>query len=356
MTESQRFFDKAYFGKIFDVIPAGEKKKHQPQHIVTSWLYLDVYSSNFSKRLHHINSHAVANVSVKNDTVTIHMKDTPLKYETDNPDELKAAATPIIFEQNSVVQSCQALKIFQSMGISLSDAETLKNKCGEAAQQLFELLTKRAPESPSVPPYLIDLFACIMKARQVERQEPFSALEAAAKGLRMHFMTVWLDAVITAASLEDIEQEYIDRIIVNLAETIATLGDANGISTRQFVSATAFYYEQKSTAGVVREAKRLQEELSKLVETAPIVQRLYLMATVAHSARVVGTLVYTGDRIRELAVEMVTSMSEAEYAEAIDDVIRTSVGDMLRRLNDRRYEPEFQHVFALWKYFGKKSA
>ena len=355
MTESQRFFDKAYFGKIFDVIPAGEKKKHQPQHIVTSWLYLDVYSSNFSKRLHHINSHNVSNVSVKNDTVTIHMKDTPLKYETDNPDELKAAATPIIFEKESIAPF-QAPKIFQSMGISLSDAETLKNKCGEAAQQLFQLLMKRPPESPSVPPFLIDLFACIMKARHVERQEPFSALEAAVKGLRMHIMTIWLDAVITAAQLEDIEQEYIDRIIVNLAETIAALGDANGISTRQFVSATAFYYEQKSTAGVVREAKRLQEELSQLVDTAPIVQRLYLMATVAHSARIAGTLVYTGDRIRDLAVEMVTSMSESGYTEAIDDVIRTSVGDMLRRLNDRRYEPEFQHVFALWKYFGKKSA
>ena len=352
MTEGgalQTVFDKAYFGKIFHVKVPREKKKQKEMHIITSWFYLDIYSDNFGRRLHHIAVRSIDSVGVKNDVITIHVKEKePLKFECDNMEELKAAITPVDFKRE-VTQVFRAHDIFAAMGIS---GDTLNKKLFAAAKQFYELVYNGSIEDKNLPAAMSDILACLFKLKHSANPDPDKTIEELVKGLKLHFLLVWIEAVNTAASLGDVDEEYIRRVIVYLSETIIFLGDSLQIQTKQFASAVAFYYEQKNKLGIVHESKKMQtaakEMLSPDSESATL-RRLYETAVVMFAARLSGCYLYNTDTLRDLAVKLVLEKDEAKYAQAIDQTISVTIGDMLRRLNDKRYESAFQFVFALWK-------
>ena len=136
MTEGgalQTVFDKAYFGKIFHVKVPREKKKQKEMHIITSWFYLDIYSDNFGRRLHHIAVRSIDSVGVKNDVITIHVKEKePLKFECDNMEELKAAITPVDFKRevrvSLVTLSTKSSSLPRSSSTSSCTTEALRTR------------------------------------------------------------------------------------------------------------------------------------------------------------------------------------------------------------------------------------
>jgi hypothetical protein len=207
---------------------------------------------------------------------------------------------------------------------------------------------------------IVDIIACLYKARFKggDDSTPGRNLEVLQQELELKVLMHWLRAIQRAVNLPDVSHEYIGRIVVNLANMIGIMGDAVSIDVQQLLAASVFFFDERNGAGVVVEAQKIDPILkAKWGETrdpstiGDLADRFYDFVIITIAARILAVYVTEIDALRNACVDRVMA-TEPEQIERAQEKMNAAgkglIGDMLRRMTDRRFEPVFQYVFALW--------
>jgi hypothetical protein len=84
-----------------------------------------------------------------------------------------------------------------------------------------------------------------------------------------------------------------------------------------------------------------------------LIDQLYDVVLLAICARILNVYPSDVDVLRDLYMEKVLADEEnPESDQKIRDAVKRLVSGMIGRFNDRRYDREFQYVFALWPLQG----
>jgi hypothetical protein len=155
-------------------------------------------------------------------------------------------------------------------------------------------------------------------------------------------------------ALTDVSHDYISRIVVNLANTIAIVGDTLDIDAQQLLAASVFFYDEHGGSGAAAEADNIarlaQAKLFDIQESIrdELTGRLYDWTILAIAGRILAVYVHDIEVLRNCCVERVMSTDKQALDNKMYRAAKMLIGDMLRKMNDRRFEPAFQYVFALW--------
>jgi hypothetical protein len=355
-------FDSGYFGKIFSVCYSGEKGKghsRESMHVLTSATALEIYSPDFRERVVRILPDQVTSVVPKGGVLTVTYKDgkstSTLRLESPKLDALARAVQPI-----------PAGKAAQKQGIAATAILPLIDLPPSAIPQTMAALTKFTDrllnvfESQSeAGAWVIDVVACAFVARFLKckgRQSPGTFQDE----LRLRWTILWIRALLKATSFTDINREYIARMVIHLANTIAILCEPQDIGIKELMSACVYFYEERNPIGIVKESEKLeltiQEKLASLrckddCEGDTLIEALYDIAILAICGRIVNIYSYDLEVLRDMCVARVSRDDPATpIMRQLAEAANTVISDMLRRMADKRYDRGFQYVFALWPF------
>jgi hypothetical protein len=363
MSENSSIFDRSFFGKIFSVTLASSDKsasKDRDLHLITTLLAFDIYSSTYDKVLHHITVDRIASVQTKNSAVLVSLKSegksaTVIRIENQDFKLLLAALTPIP-SNAEVHRPSRALEtILPALQLKYSQQE-LFSALTSTSDSLFRLL-ETTQTSPNT---VIDIFSCLYKARfpRGDTVAPLENLELLKREIELKIMMHWLRAIQRAVNLPDVTHEYIGRIVVNLANMIGIMADVVDIDAQQLLAASVFFYDERNGTGVIQEAEKLDPiikgkwgETRKPSTIGDLADRFYDFVIIAIAARVLGVYPTAIEELRDACVDRVMAEDPDVIritTEKMNAAGKGLINDMLRWMTERRYEPIFHYVFALW--------
>jgi hypothetical protein len=357
-------FDKAFFGKIFNINLGGTEKSTERGreflHLITSLLSLEIYSPTYDKVIHHVTPDRVLSVQLRGEVLLLSIKSdqkspTTLRLEGKNLDKLVTALTPIssAAEPPRVLQA--VMQVLPSMRLPVPVMPVYERLTG-IIDHFFQLLEANQTATPPI----IDIIACLYKARFQGGSSSLAGRELEILEQELHLKVImhWLRAIQRAVNIPDISHDYIGRIVVNLANIIGVMAESAGINVQQLIAASIFFYDERNGAGVVSEAQKLDPVLkAKLAETrdpsmaGDLADRFYDFVIITIAARILAVYVTEIEELRNACVDRVMAEGPAQIERATEKMNAAGkglIGDMLRRMTDRRYEPAFQYVFALW--------
>jgi hypothetical protein len=207
------------------------------------------------------------------------------------------------------------------------------------------------------PDSIVDVFASLYIIRFGVR-DAAASLQAFAQELKLRFLLLWIRAMLKAVSLTDVHPEYVGRMAVHLGNSVALVGESIGLDVESLMAAAVYLYESKDGNGVVREGEKLELAVHEMfvasraadgTEADQFVDRLYDVAILAVCGRIVNVYPNDLEALRDVCVARVLRTAGiAETTSQLDQSVNLLLGDILWRFTDKRYEPPFQYVFALW--------
>jgi hypothetical protein len=350
-------FDKTFFGRIFNVTLAGSDKSkersRQSLHLITSLLAFEIYSPSYDKVVQRVTCDRVVSVNTKGDTLTVTCKsdqksNMTIKLECDKVKDLEVALVPVPANREAPKVSLAMSAVLPSLQLNYSLGEVN----AELTKIVDRFLTTLEYAAGSTPP-IVGILLCVYKSR-FRSAEPRRHVEILSAELRLRFLLHWTAAVQKAASLTDVSHEYLSRIVVNLANTTAIVGDTLDIDAQQLLAASVFFYDEHNASGAAAEADKIarlaQGKLFSIQEGTrdELSDRLYDWTILAIAGRILAVYVHDIEVLRNCCVERVMATSRQALDNKMYKAAKMLIGDMLRKMNDRRFEPAFQYVFALW--------
>jgi hypothetical protein len=357
-------FDKAYFGKIFNVHVVGTEKSQERgreyHHLMTSLLSFEIHTPTYDRIVHHVTSDRMLSVQHRGDLLQVSFKGetkgtSVVRLEGSNLETLCTALTPIGSNQEPPRVVYSLTKVLPSLRLSVSLQELNVSLTG-IADHFFQMLETTQTATTAI----VDIIACLYKARFKvgDDSTPGRNLEILQQELELKVLMHWLRAIQRAVNLPDVSHEYIGRIVVNLANMIGIMAEAVSIDVQQLLAASVFFFDERNGAGVVVEGQKIEPMIkAKWNETrdastiGDLADRFYDFVIITIAARILAVYVTEIEALRNACVDrvMATEPDQIERAQQkMNAAGRGLIGDMLRRMTDRRYEPVFQYVFALW--------
>lgn len=349
------FFDQAYFGNIYDVKIVTEKTKQKNApvyHVMTSFVFFDVLSTNYDYLIHRIASDKIVSSKRDGNIITIVAKtdsggNAQLSLEAlSKADELLAAAKVIPREEVKAMSTTDKLIPFLKWTDDLSKTQEIVN------ERCTKILLTFGTGLVSFTG-IVDIVLCILKLKFTEYEDLTQVLDIVERDLKLYFVDVWIHALQTAVQHENNSHEYIVRLVANLTNTIGMLCDILEINTDKLCAATALFCDEKNPVGVIHESKILEATINGLLadrKQDAILDRFYKIAVVAFSSRIVNGGMGDVNSLRNECVNYAVEPENEALNKIVDMKLKLVIGDMLRMSNEIRYTPVFQYVFAVWPF------
>jgi hypothetical protein len=297
----------------------------------------------------------VLSVVAKDGSLAVHMKPdargtAALKLECDKLAQLEAALRPVSSGQAPRKRSLAMSRVLPSLRLNYSVHELQS----DLTQIIDRLLTTLESHAGSIPA-IIDIFSCVYKVR-FQGGDPRSDLVTLSAELSLRLLLHWTAAIRRAVALVGVTHDYVSRIVVNLANTIAVVADPLDIDAQQLVAASIFFYDERNGGGVADEGEKIAKAIrAKLAISRDgpadyLTDRLYDMTILAVVGRLLNVYIFDIEQLRDACVERALgeSTKTEEQDEAMNRVAKIFIGDVLRRMNDKRFDPIFQYLFAIW--------
>jgi hypothetical protein len=122
---------------------------------------------------------------------------------------------------------------------------------------------------------------------------------------------------------------------------------------------TLYFVQESEVSHVKREAQALERIIMAQIPDRSTIGDLadwfYDFVIIAFAARILQVSGTEIDALRDACVKRVMAKADTEIEDAtrnMNGCAKSLVKDMLIRMNDRRYDPAFQYVFALWPLAG----
>jgi hypothetical protein len=358
---------RAWYGKIFDVTLSGADKPKASSagalHLMTSPSALELYSPSYDRLVQRVPTDRIAAVYAKGGSVLVSYradgKSAPLslRLECAKPAKLAVALQPVAAGKAHARESHAVQRILAGIPRAAEIAQQLHALC----DRLLALLASQLQSNPA----LVDIASCLYRAR-FGSADPAASVALLNQELKLRLLIVWARAMLKAASLHDkgLHPEYVGRMAVHLADTIGAISESlqPQLDATKLLAATVYLYETGDPKGVLLEAERFEltahehfcQSKARAEATAdPRIDRLYDIALLAVCARILNVYPSDVDVLRDICMEMVLARDKnVDWEQKIGESVELLISGMIGRFNDRRYDREFQYVFALWPLQG----
>lgn len=387
-------------------------KHGTPIHLIITPNYFDIYNDVWDKRLKRVTCDKFGKAYVKDDCIIIEVKNDkdPMKIQPKkNAQELAEALTlaPSNSTQFDPKETLAYTKVLPSINLgtirSTADLYSdLKNISAEFLNILTPSVSKTStglntataggstqveqPQSAAsrINLCFVDLLICIYQVRFGNRK-PASTTEInnnigiLYKELRLTFLKIWVDSLEHASRLQ-INKDFLVRLISALGNSIALMIEfRSDVNLEQLLGACAYYCDGGNIAGVYHECKKAADAIANAkaalravadsstlssgdksanrfsapCEMPEYADKLYSIAIMLMAGKLTEIYQFDFDSLTEETVNIVTvtgaqSTPKPQQMDKLDLQMKSFSGDMLRKFKDRRYEPLFQYVFAMW--------
>lgn len=264
-----------------------------------------------------------------------------------------------------------------------------------------------APSGPkstnsSIQP-LADCLACIYKIRFGSLDPPKTIsdinnnLAILARELRLTFLSIWVSSLELASQLQ-VNKDFLLRLIASLGNSVALIAATieNEINLSQLLGACAYFCDGGNIAGVYHECKKATDSIATAFSNSrrpPSAQpnssnqqnpdagnkatisstslpklsapasapckrpefsdKLFTTTIMEFAGKLTDIYSFDLESLADTIMKIVIDtgnqeMPPLERIAELDVQMKSFSGDMLRKLKDRRYDPLFQYVFAMW--------
>ena len=359
----QLMFTKKYQNKIFNghLNSADAKSKNTAHvHLIISYLYFDIYNDVWDKVIRHVTVDKFNGASVKDDYVQIDIKNEPkdpIKFHTNKTDQLLAALKLTTMSQENQKEALSLTKIIPMLKLPGMQPADFYSELNTIVSEFMTILNQSATPSPPI----VDALCCAYKVRFGSSDDVQNNLKILKKELRLIFLSIWISSLELASQLQ-VNKDFLLRLIASLGNSVALMVPSAEVNLDQLLGACAYYCDGGNIAGVYHECKKATElittaltEIRKtnVMEKYEFCDKLYAITIMLISGKLTDLYSFDLESLSEEIVNVSSAVghlmnpSPAVIGE-IDSQMKSFSGDMLRKLKDRRYEPQFQYVFAMW--------
>lgn len=380
-------------------------------HLIISYLYFDIYSENWDKVIKRVTTEKFGNASLKDDCVVIEIKNEkePIRFHTRKTNELLQALKLTTASQENQTESLSLTKILPT--INLSDIRTDKDFYQDLANIANDFLSilggstaSAAVSGPKISASsnqpLADCLACIYKIRFGSLDPPKTIfdinnnLTILSRELRLTFLSIWIQSLELASQLQ-VNKDFLLRLIASLGNSVALVAGTieTDINLSQLLGACAYFCDGGNIAGVYHECKKATDSIatafansrrpppqtnsanpqnqdpgnksssaslpkmsappSAICKRPEFSDKLFATTIMEFAGKLTDIYSYDLESLAETLMRIVidTGNQEIPPPERIAEMeaqMKSFSGDMLRKLKDRRYDPLFQYVFAMW--------
>ncbi|OHT00078.1 hypothetical protein TRFO_33315 [Tritrichomonas foetus] len=359
----QLMFTKKYQNKIFDGFlgSADTKAKNNSHvHLIISYLYFDIYNDVWDKIIRHVSVDKFASATLKDDCVIIEIKNEPkdpIKFHTHKASELMAALKLSTITQENLKESISLTRIIPTFNLQNKSPNDFYTELANVANAFLMILN---PGATTCTP-INDALCCIYKSRFANPNDVENNMKILAKELKLNFLSVWISSLELASQLQ-VNKDFLLRLIAALGNSVALISESAEINLEQLLGACAYYCDGGNIAGVYHECKKATETIAtalteiRRVNTGDKYEfsdKLYAITIMLIAGKLTDLYAFDLESLAEITLDVTneTGTQENPPPERIielDQQMKSFSGDMLRKLKDRRYEPLFQYVFAMW--------
>ena len=381
-------------------------------HLIISYLYFDIYSETWDKVIKRVTTDKFGNAFIKDDCVVIEIKNEkePIRFHTRKTNELLQALKLTTASQENQAESLSLTKILPT--INLSDLRTDKDFYSDLVNIANDFISvlggstaptasvSKVASSASHP--LADCLACIYKIRFGSLDPPKTItdinnnLAILTRELRLTFLSIWIASLELASQLQ-VNKDFLLRLIASLGNSVALIASTveTDINLAQLLGACAYFCDGGNIAGVYHECKKATDSLatafansrrppsqsnasnqqaqeagnkstasvSSLPKLSPptsapckkpeFSDKLFSTTIMEFAGKLTDIYSFDLESLADAMMKLVidTGNQEMPPPERIAELevhMKSFSGDMLRKLKDRRYDPLFQYVFAMW--------
>lgn len=380
-------------------------------HLIISYLYFDIYSETWDKVIKRVTTDKFGSATLKDDCVVIEIKNEkePIRFHTRKTNELLQALKLTTASQENQTESLSLSKILPM--INLNDIKNEKDFYTDLVNIANDFLNILGGSNPANSPGqkasastnqpLANCLACIYKVRFGSLDPPKTIfdinnnLTILSRELRLTFLSIWIQSLELASQLQ-VNKDFLLRLIASLGNSVALVAQTieSDINLSQLLGACAYFCDGGNIAGVYHECKKAtdsiatafansrrassqgnqqnsqtQEQQNKQASAASLPKmsappsapckkpefcdKLFTTTIMEFAGKLTDIYSFDLDTLAETLMKIVidTGNQDQPPPERIAEMevqMKSFSGDMLRKLKDRRYDPLFQYVFAMW--------